>query len=1383
MHHHAFYDTNVAVSYGQPELVYRSRGPPLSMLHNSTILARSRNFMVEMQREHPKYEMVNSLARIALGRDVVGVVAPCGFNHTELEVVCVGGQPSFFCHLRGRESEIGGSEVVPGKATESSASPSSRLSQCLSDILLAEYPSRAAGGPGRHETSGAVGEHLDEETRNYEACHRTAELDNGREPIYRKTFRFKRVSHIRPRSFLTDRVSEVRVDDKMKDRPFIYARNHHGCVLARLNVKEWDTAQPATMSRLSKSSTGAPEEPFRCGNQNDVFPSVVPRVIADMPFALDNTMTSMFVSPHDYGIWGTTTKKRQLAVWDSTISAPCAKVDLFKSSEKHLSYGEMYNKWYGCVASDTLECGTFTDRHDVILVAGSKVYMADLRTRSLGFVFPTHNVRPPSTYRFPKLNTRLPISDRFLAIERHPNSPSLYALLSGVSSSVLLWDIRYPSEVIAELPLPLLRQGRGRYRSLQWHHVPSRCAPHQDPDFYFLSAFSWEHGSATVNALSVLDSSSVVPYVHNRESYIRGAAGRPRQRAACGTSTATESPSVRDLVPRDQQEDASSFSRQTSSAGTFSSAYTRRFSCSSPGRAQGRSSQSSQQARGGIEPTEFWSRYAADLPLSRSPFFVNPFQLYPAPSNSPLPVCDPSGLCFSSSRPPLQVVVHQQAQVPIGVPTASSEQRYFAPLGPILTCSQTLINEGLHASLAEAPLSQLFHGLAGVQVLTVDVPNSATGRMEEASIVLGLSFSGRLTAARLRAKPRKRQVLLPTGAMSEEEKRLTSPLQRDLSASLSFPVTSRSQRPGVLPHVDVIHNLLFKKQHGSSYADSPVEAASERRVGWDPVPTDTLLELEKLGCSSRLGSDLTMSDASFFFSDVNDKLKYYNLRGLHELLRPNNDSLDHRTFLISPKMNFTRQRAETALFWRRPDLNGIYFPEALLDMLLSSAGARKRSTVALPVELPTVASDSTKAVAAPATTAPTPWSSVAEMLSTLLPSDAAQERPQAVTLGELMIRCSERVTRAEVLQALQERIASCDIVCWISATAGLDQTAVELLPFATGKGRLVWRGVPDRIATPLCSCASILQWKPLHLAASDDASQSSLWISWAPKQERLVFTNLVRELVRLTRGSPLRVGDRCREEKRKSKDNSQSGTMHDSTLRKLAKALIGNGISAVLLPSESSNTAQPPSVAPACDLHHSKSSTVCTLPHVLVLQSTLASGPPNITESVVQGKRFIAVDPETLSKASAREQQFILENSPREYPAYYAFLTGVRVTKHLYHNLQKDWPSRAPVAPSSSQLLFRQCLHPNERQLSVSSMSVLPYHATTAVSDAARSAKTRDHEAIVGALASHMKQPIGRRSLAAVLSGYTANNSRPSQSLSATLQRFSQDIEESINYP
>lgn len=230
MHHNVFYETNVAISHGAPELVYRHRGPPLSMLHNAAILGRSRNIMTELQREYSKYEIVNSLAPISLGPGLKGFVGPCGFNHTELEVVCVGGQ-GLHSTLRQRRDTL---------RNDLSRCPSnfSSLAQCFSDILETEYPNKTFGNVTASSATGSC--HSQRSFRDYDACHRTAELGNGRDRINSDVFRFKRLSHFRSRSFGTNRVAEVRVDDKMTDRPLIYARNHDGCVIARLTVSPWD---------------------------------------------------------------------------------------------------------------------------------------------------------------------------------------------------------------------------------------------------------------------------------------------------------------------------------------------------------------------------------------------------------------------------------------------------------------------------------------------------------------------------------------------------------------------------------------------------------------------------------------------------------------------------------------------------------------------------------------------------------------------------------------------------------------------------------------------------------------------------------------------------------------------------------------------------------------------------------------------------------------------------------------------------------------------------------------------------------------------------------------------------------------------------------------
>lgn len=71
-----------------------------------------------------------------------------------------------------------------------------------------------------------------------------------------------------------------------------------------------------------------------------------------------------------------------------------------------------------------------------------------------------------------------------------------------------------------------------------------------------------------------------------------------------------------------------------------------------------------EQESSSLTPTEFWANYfqskMLDLP---SCFNVNPFLVFPCPNQFELPVCDVNGLCFSSSRPPIQIVVYPQVRI------------------------------------------------------------------------------------------------------------------------------------------------------------------------------------------------------------------------------------------------------------------------------------------------------------------------------------------------------------------------------------------------------------------------------------------------------------------------------------------------------------------------------------------------------------------------------------------------------------------------------------------------------------------------------------------------------------------------------------------------
>jgi hypothetical protein len=135
------------------------------------------------------------------------------------------------------------------------------------------------------------------------------------------------------------------------------------------------------------------------------------------------------------------------------------------------------------------------------------------------------------------------------------------------------------------------------------------CDTKNTDNMWFLSSFCWDYNACIVNCLSVYDSKSVT---HHNEQ---------------------------DIKERLQKEIHETFDKQSKGETTLNNIYSDDILTTSQ--------------------TKFWSNYFKHR-QKRSPFFVNPFLTYPLPSRCDLPVCDSSGLCFLSSRPPLQIVIYHQ---------------------------------------------------------------------------------------------------------------------------------------------------------------------------------------------------------------------------------------------------------------------------------------------------------------------------------------------------------------------------------------------------------------------------------------------------------------------------------------------------------------------------------------------------------------------------------------------------------------------------------------------------------------------------------------------------------------------------------------------------
>jgi hypothetical protein len=215
MHHHVYYDTNVSILHQDPELVYRNRGMPLSGLHNCGLLGRSRNVITRLQKDYCKDPLINSLVDIDLSFDLKGFVSSCGEHSNELELVGYGGQ-----------------FMIPSKKMEHTNK--SKLLECFEDIMALKY-SQAGADDQKNNNMFSMNHDI---MSTLKMCHETKERPNGLDAIRREPLRLKRLSLMIPNSFKEDRVLQIRVDNKIKDCPFVYARNQNGLFVCRLYVSE-----------------------------------------------------------------------------------------------------------------------------------------------------------------------------------------------------------------------------------------------------------------------------------------------------------------------------------------------------------------------------------------------------------------------------------------------------------------------------------------------------------------------------------------------------------------------------------------------------------------------------------------------------------------------------------------------------------------------------------------------------------------------------------------------------------------------------------------------------------------------------------------------------------------------------------------------------------------------------------------------------------------------------------------------------------------------------------------------------------------------------------------------------------------------------------------
>lgn len=305
--------------------------------------------------------------------------------------------------------------------------------------------------------------------------------------------------------------------------------------------------------------------------------------------------------------------------------------------------------------------------------------------------------------------------------------------------------------------------------------------------------------------------------------------------------------------------------------------------------------------------------------------------------------------------------------MPIGVTTISNENRYFVPLGPLLSSNDVLMNEGLNAPLCEAALSQLFTGFLGLAFVTLDVPMDTyasvkssyydTITYQRTTLALALTTSGRMLSFILDIKPKKRVGMLKSGIEDEFSEAVFSGysphpknelLLKELLTTIDhIPRDACCQLLGPVPHSRILMECLKGCIDEKSDTEIITKEKKNHRIGWNSLSQKTVEDLMRIFYEDSIIGN-RKSKQCVFGKRFIYMLKASSYTSIHGFLRCNDDLLVHPAFAMSNAINFERIKLETIPFWRHPELDSMYWSEALMDLLVGTPSLAKEMPQAGP---------------------------------------------------------------------------------------------------------------------------------------------------------------------------------------------------------------------------------------------------------------------------------------------------------------------------------------------------------------------------------------------------------------------------------------------------
>ncbi|KAL8269665.1 hypothetical protein Esti_006420 [Eimeria stiedai] len=328
-------------------------------------------------------------------------------------------------------------------------------------------------------------------------------------------------------SVVSERLLEIKTDDKHPYLKLIFARNSRGFYVARLNHTEEALSADEAVEALQQAAhgraaadawKGAIAKGFCCGGLSR---QLEVQVLHDAPYGYrvprqegglsrykdkeagtlhfkvpkrlpaHPTVINVAVSPFTVGEAALLYSSQLVSLWKAEearmevqvpVSLSVATRSIRRAARPSLRYRQ--RALAADPSTELFQTLSYTPHQREMLLLGSdNLWTLDLRAKAMTRLFPAlHAPTHGSTLQcvaetfYAPCTTNSSYHTAFTALAPHPTQPFLLAAAHDATESVYLFDLRAMHEPLTVVGLPTVRKTGARYRSLLWHSSRDKWA-------------------------------------------------------------------------------------------------------------------------------------------------------------------------------------------------------------------------------------------------------------------------------------------------------------------------------------------------------------------------------------------------------------------------------------------------------------------------------------------------------------------------------------------------------------------------------------------------------------------------------------------------------------------------------------------------------------------------------------------------------------------------------------------------------------------------------------------------------------------------------------------------------------------------------------------